>query len=977
MMEEDKSERSPDITNLEKDMDKTKEYEKKDKLYESEDRIINEQKKVRDIAEKEIKTLEREKPKYSDIKDDFKFNKESQKIFNFLKQKRTKQILMGILLLSLIIFGSWIRLQNMPLLKDNTSGEYIPLALDPYYFLRVAEAINDNGGELPDKDFKRQPYEPKFTMEILPQTTLLIHKVMNFFGDEVSIAYAHLIYPVIFFALGLLVFFFLTLTLTNSKSIAIISSIILTLIPSYLYRTLAGFSDHEAIGMFSFFLALLIFSFGLRNLEKNKRKNLIKIISFGALLGLATSFTIVSWGGIAKFLFMIIPFTFLLFWIINVKHKKENKKDILNYIYFYGAWIFATLIFAEVLGYNFGQAFNYYMLGSMGILSMFTLAFIIVDYFVILYENKIKNEKIKEYRIILSGVLTLVIGLIGLMLIGKDVFGLFAGVIERLLDPFGTDRLGLTVAENKQPYLNDWISQTGKTIFYLSLAGMMFVGLNISKGIKKIKNKALFVLAWAIFIFGILFSRISPSSLFNGDNFISGFIYFGSLIFYFSSFLYIYFKDNLKIKSELLILSSWLVFMLISGRGAIRLFFVITPFFCFMAGYSVINFFNYAKTSKEETLKYTLYIIGIFAVIFLIWSSFNFYHSSLNQAKYTGPSASLQWQKTMSWVRENTIQEGIFVHWWDYGYWVQYLGERPVLSDGGHFEGTFRDHLIGRYVLTSPNPATLLSFMKSNNASYLLIDPTDIGKYTAYSSIGSSSEWDRIAGLPSMISKPETIQETANTTIRIYQGGYGVEDDIIFKENQSETFLPGAVYDKFGSPNHKSYIAGIILEQETNKNMFKQPIGIFIYNQKQYKIPLRYLYVNGNYTDFKEGLNATAFIMPRLYDSNSGTQIDSLGALIYLSPRTMYSTLAQLYLMNDPLDIYKSLELVHSEQSLLTENLESQKIYLGEFVNYRGIQGPIKIWEFDNQEAEEIILHEEFLRRSGEWAEFDNLKFED
>jgi len=39
----------------------------------------------------------------------------------------------------------------------------------------------------------------------------------------------------------------------------------------------------------------------------------------------------------------------------------------------------------------------------------------------------------------------------------------------------------------------------------------------------------------------------------------------------------------------------------------------------------------------------------------------------------------------MSWVRENTNPGEVFVHWWDYGYWVEYLGERPTLADGGHF----------------------------------------------------------------------------------------------------------------------------------------------------------------------------------------------------------------------------------------------------------------------------------------------------
>jgi asparagine N-glycosylation enzyme membrane subunit Stt3 len=910
------------------------------------------------------------------------FNKDNLIIFNFLKTKKGQWIIVSIFLLLIIITGLWIRVQNLDLLKDSTTGDYIPLALDPYYFLRVAEAIADNNWKIPEKDIMRQPYEPPYTKEILPYLTIGIYKISNYFGGNISIAYAHLIYPVIFFVLGLLSFFFLILVLTNSKLIAIISSMLLAIIPSYLYRTLAGFSDHEAVGIFSFFLLLLVFSFELKNFKKivNKKNFLINLILLSLLLGFVTVFTTLSWGGIARFVFMIVPFSFLLFWILKINNKKEYtkefKKELFNYLLFYTIWIFSTLFISEIFGKGFNHMFKVYMISSTGILTLFTLGFILFDYLLIYYDNKIKNKKIKDNRIVLSVILTIIIGIIGLIIIGNDIGALLKGVVERLLDPFGTDRLGLTVAENKQPYLTDWISQSGKIIFYLFLSGAIFLGFNISKGIKKLENKALFIISHISLLFGILFSRISPSSLFNGENFISGFVYFISLLFYFSSFLYIYYKKDIKIKIENIILFSWLFFMLIAGRGAIRLFFVITPFFCFMAGYGIVNFFNYAKRSKEEVLKYSFYILGFIFIILLLINITNLYNSSLNQAKYTGPSANLQWQEAMSWIRENTIKNGIFVHWWDYGYWVEYLGKRAVLSDGGHFEGTFRDHLIGRYVLTTPNPNFLISFMKSNNANYLLIDQTDIGKYTAYSSIGSNSNWDRVAGISFMNLDEKSTKETSNSTIMLYQGGYGVEDDIIYKENnKSEIFLPGAIYDKFGVPNYKSYIGGIILEQETKNNTFKSPKGIFIYNEKRYDIPLRYLYINNEYLDFKIGLNATAFVIPKIDNSNQGAKINPIGTLAYLSPRVMHSTISQLYLMNDPLNKYKGMELIHTEQSSLIKELKSQNIVLGDFVYYKGIQGPIKIWELNYSNIENIKINEEFKEKElNEWAEFDNLE---
>ena len=59
----------------------------------------------------------------------------------------------AILVLVLVItISSSIRLSNFDLLTDSTTGEKIPLALDPYYFLRISETIVETNGDLPEFD---------------------------------------------------------------------------------------------------------------------------------------------------------------------------------------------------------------------------------------------------------------------------------------------------------------------------------------------------------------------------------------------------------------------------------------------------------------------------------------------------------------------------------------------------------------------------------------------------------------------------------------------------------------------------------------------------------------------------------------------------------------------------------------------------------------------------------------------------------
>jgi len=934
-----------------------KETKEQEKIVEQSER---KQEELEHKTERLIEEKEKEIHKLEDLRTrQEKFRDAKEKVFDVLKNKKFQFWVTTVILLIILFTGSWIRLQNLPILKDVTTGEYIPLALDPFYFLRLAETIVEQGS-LPAIDTMRYPsMNVGFSNEILPQAIVFMYCAANVFGDY-SLRYINVISPVIFFIFGLVAFFFLIYFLTKSKITALLSAGFLSVIPPYLYRTLAGFSDHEAIGMFAFFLTLLIFTLFLNFLNK-KEKKLWKIIGFALILALASTFSIVSWGGGAVFIFMIIPLAFLVFWLIKTKDSLIEKKELLNYVLFYSIWIVFTILFGLLFNYPLYSIMGRFMFSATGLATPFVLLFIIIDYLMILKGRGIIKNFLK-YRVLISGLITILIGSILFSLFIRNFVNLISGVINQLLNPFGTGRTGLTVAENKQPYLMDWISQTGKTIFWLFYIGIIFIGINLAKGIRKNKHKILFILSWIFFISGLLFSRISGSSLFNGENFISKAFYFIGAFIFIGYSAWLYFNNEIKIKKTTVLIAAWLIPTLIAARGAIRLFFAITPFVCFMVGYTTLNLYNYMKKSKDELIKLIL-IIGLVILIILLTLSFNtFMKTAINQAKYTGPSANYQWQKAMSWIRENTAEEGIFVHWWDYGYWVQYLGERPSVTDGGHANG-YWDHLVGRYLLTTPFPETALSFMKTHDVSYLLIDPTDIGKYSAYSSIGSGEKGkDRFSSIPTMNLDPSQIRETSTGEGRVYTGGGIVDEDIVYEYEDNQVFLP----------TEKSFIGGIALEIE-NDGTFKPAVGLFLYNNQQVNIPLRYIYYDGKILDFEEGLDAVAYVMPSVSNSEQGVNIERMGAIMYLSPKVSKSLMAQLYLLNDPFEKYPTLTLAHAEASPIIQNLNAQGADLNEFTYYQGIQGPIKIWKIDY--PSNILAREEFLSSSGEYGEFDNLEF--
>jgi hypothetical protein len=598
----------------------------------------------------------------------------------------------------------------------------------------------------------------------------------------------------------------------------------------------------------------------------------------------------------------------------------------------------------------------------------------------------IKIEKIKLPEGLTALICSIILAVILLLIIKPGfVLGIVPTIFENLLYPFGRGRVGATIAENATLYLKEIINSFSY-LFWSFLIGTIFLFYEATKHFK-IKKRIFLNISFLLFLAGIMFSKISASSLLNGENFISRLFYIGGIaIFAFWIFREYILSDIKKDEESIqsfnnilptaIILLTFTFWATVSMKGAIRLYFIITPLLIVTSCYLLIQTIEYLKKAKDEIRKILLIIVLLAIIAMIINVSIINTKNIIAGSKSTVPGVyEQQWQKAMNWVRTNTPVGSIFVHWWDYGYWVQTIGQRPTVTDGGHFIG-YWDHLIGRYLLTTTNPNSAMSFMKSHNVSYLLIDSTDLGKYAAFSRIGGNNNYDTSAYMNTMVSDPSNIRETQNSTIRLYQGGVGVDQDIIFNLNGTKIFLPGPTYNDIGDPSYKAFLGGIILEiAKINGSTYSnQPQGIFVYNGQQIYLPIRYLYYQEKITDFKKGVDAVAYILPRIYTNSQGQiSFDESGSSIYLSPKVSKSLFSQLYLMDDPLNEYPNIKLAHSEDDLIVTSLKSQGFSTNEFVDYNGFRGPIKIWKIENNNT--IIVHPEFLNTSGTYAEFDNLTF--
>ena len=94
-------------------------------------------------------------------------------------------------------------------------------------------------------------------------------------------------------------------------------------------------------------------------------------------------------------------------------------------------------------------------------------------------------------------------------------------------------------------------------------------------------------------------------------------------------------------------------------------------------------------------------IILIFGVLLIVFMPF-FYPLKSNIFNITDNPPTIlnggtnkrvsfsDWNDTLVWIKNNTPENSVIGSWWDYGYWIQTLAERPSIADNS----TVNDHII-------------------------------------------------------------------------------------------------------------------------------------------------------------------------------------------------------------------------------------------------------------------------------------------
>ncbi len=216
-----------------------------------------------------------------------------------LKSGQIERRVLGVILCA-IALSTYLRLLPLRFLDGSV------LELDAIRFLRQAELISK--GRLPEVDLMRSfpeghPTDSELTL--FPHLLSLSHQVLRMIRPNIRLYDIAIVYPVVAFAVSIIVLYCLAASLTN-RDVALITVAFAVINPALVGRSLAGFSDHDALSLLLGLIALLLYVRSIRVKALTSRR-LYLLAS-----GVATGMLGVTWRGVGFVVLIIIGTEWLM-----------------------------------------------------------------------------------------------------------------------------------------------------------------------------------------------------------------------------------------------------------------------------------------------------------------------------------------------------------------------------------------------------------------------------------------------------------------------------------------------------------------------------------------------------------------------------------------------------------------------------------------------------------------------------------------
>jgi len=661
-------------------------------------------------------------------------NIDLESIAAFIKKHKTIFVYSVLIILLLMTFYS--RIQSIPNLQNEfNETAYLISPDDPYAFLRYSNYIADD--KLPANDTLRYyPDGVDITSENLGSAYVAGYmlKFARVFNPDATMYDVAAYFAPLLLVIGIAAFFFLTKEILGDDLTALTASGLLAFSIAIFFRTAAGFLEKEPL-----FLPLMILSF-LFFLRAYKQKDMNKWMYINGILGGVFA----GLAGTSSGLFFFIEIYLAVFVIIEVLLQKMNKQKLVTYT----IWLVVMSLVLLVSTTKYGTPISFlselhFQVPAVALPFMFLAVFL---------------KQPKQIAWIPKGLFHVLVGLGAILLIGAAISVFTPGfltekigwVFERIQVPIGVNRFAQSVSENQPPTFlgggSSWWTTFGVSFmsptggyFSIGLIFLMFFFGGIIMFYKEFKNfrYAKYLTAiFGIFMCALIFENFSGEEKYMWVDALFGnqFLFFALFGITALAFLFLEHRSHEhleKINSTYLLILTWFLVATIAANGSVRLFFMLAFPAMIMATY-FIRWSSEFLSEKINTKLWTLpYIFGA-VIIVMMFSVITISNASM----YPGLET---YYDSLNWVKDNTPQDAVFTHWWDYGYIVQTIGERATVVDPGNFYPV-RDYNTGGYLFNAFNNSESLMYLNTyNKPDYWFIISEDIPKFYQISRLGSLS----------------------------------------------------------------------------------------------------------------------------------------------------------------------------------------------------------------------------------------------
>ena len=192
-------------------------------------------------------------------------------------------------------------------------------------------------------------------------------------------------------------------------------------------------------------------------------------------------------------------------------------------------------------------------------------------------------------------------------------------------------------------------------------------------------------------------------------------------------------------RQGLMILLLWAAFSIALTFGQLRFLYMSTISIGILISILFFYLLDLVRNRLEESNQRSILPAILILFLFLTLPSIA---EVVNTVTYSDPMIKGDWQESMAWLKENSNATSFFdapvktpeysvMCWWDYGNWIMYMAERPVVAS--NFQAGWED-AAKFYLSESEENATAL--LDERGSKYVFLDHS-----MAYGKLGAIANW--------------------------------------------------------------------------------------------------------------------------------------------------------------------------------------------------------------------------------------------